>query len=348
MSKKIFLSHSSEDKKIVDSFMDNLLINVLGISINDIFYTSGEGTKIKSGEDWRQAIKNNLLTADVLILFITPNYKQSEICLNEMGAAWACGKTVLPVIVPPISYESVGVTMNINQIEKLDDEQSLDRIKDVIVEIFNIENTRVKSDRWTSKKKKFLMELENYIEKNPFKKLVTNKEFDKISKDCEDYKELYKESLNQITNLEDLVEKLKVLKDKKEVANIIIDNSDNLIDIFEEVRQELEGELQGIEPAIRTIIFNNYANKDVIVGYDECRIELNKAVAKGIITDDRDLCYDNLKIIKILEKLDQISNMLKEKEELVNLLEDEYNVSADISNLEFWETVLKIKMYYLS
>lgn len=348
MPKKIFLSHSSEDKKLVDSFMDNLLINVLGISSNDIFYTSGEGTKIKSGEDWRQAIKDNLLTVDVIILFITPNYKKSEICLNEMGAAWACGKTVLPVIVPPISYGSVGVIMNITQIEKLDDEQGLDRIKDLIVEKFNIDNTSVKSDRWTCKKKQFLMEVENYMEKNPFEKIVSNKEFNKINKDCEEYKELYKDSLKNITNLEELVEKLKNLKDRKDVSDIIIDNSDNILDMFEEVREELVAELKAIEPVIRTIIFNNYANRNVIVGYEEYRIELNKAIAKGIITEDRDLCYDNLKVIEIISKLNEINCMLNEKEELVMMLKEEYRVSVDINNLEFWETVLKIKMYYLT
>lgn len=44
----------------------------------------------------------NLLNAKIIILIITPNYKESEMCLAEIGVAWTSGKHVIPVIVPPI------------------------------------------------------------------------------------------------------------------------------------------------------------------------------------------------------------------------------------------------------
>ena len=39
---------------------------------------------------------------------ITPNYKESEVCLCEMGAAWVTSSKVFPFIVDPISYSDVG------------------------------------------------------------------------------------------------------------------------------------------------------------------------------------------------------------------------------------------------
>src|SRR5260221_4510442 len=93
--KRVFISHASKDKEIVDAFIDDLLVNVLAIKITDVFCTSTDGTKILSGEDWRNQIQENLKGAKITFLIITPNYKESEICLNEMGAAWGLsGKTI--------------------------------------------------------------------------------------------------------------------------------------------------------------------------------------------------------------------------------------------------------------
>jgi hypothetical protein len=88
---RIFLSHASKDKEIIQGFMDEILIGALSIKLGDIFCTTTDGTKIKSGEDWRNEIRAHLVEAKITFLFITPNYKESEICLNEMGAAWVLG-----------------------------------------------------------------------------------------------------------------------------------------------------------------------------------------------------------------------------------------------------------------
>ena len=87
MPKKIFVSHSSKDEKIVKMFVEDILDLGLSVKTSEIFCTTTDGTKIESGEDWRNAIKDNLQSSKVTILIITPNYKESEICQNEMGAA---------------------------------------------------------------------------------------------------------------------------------------------------------------------------------------------------------------------------------------------------------------------
>ena len=39
---------------------------------------------------------------------ISSNYKKSEICLNEMGAAWALDKRIIPIVFPDVDFESIG------------------------------------------------------------------------------------------------------------------------------------------------------------------------------------------------------------------------------------------------
>lgn len=94
---------------------------VLNIPIDNIFNTSIEATSITSGEDFRQAIKESLKRASHIIQVITLNYKNSEVCMNEMGAAWVLGSKVKPFVLDPIGYSNVGFLNAPNQLLKLDD-----------------------------------------------------------------------------------------------------------------------------------------------------------------------------------------------------------------------------------
>ena len=117
---KIFISHSSKDKTIVDSFI-TLLTRGAGIAQGDIFCTSIDGMKITNGEDIRKHIQENVNYVDFAILLVSKNYKESEICLNEMGAVWAIDKRVKAYVFPDLQEESVGWLINTNAAEKLND-----------------------------------------------------------------------------------------------------------------------------------------------------------------------------------------------------------------------------------
>lgn len=84
--KKIFISHSSKDKQIVDIFVDKLLHLGLQIDPNDVAYTSREETGVGTGEDIRKFIKENISTCDFVFFMISENYKKSEICIINFTA----------------------------------------------------------------------------------------------------------------------------------------------------------------------------------------------------------------------------------------------------------------------
>ena len=189
----IFISHSTKDEFIIKAFVDIILDNGLTIEPTNIYCTSLDGMKTESGEDWRDDIKDKLKNAKVTFLIITPNYKESEICLNEMGAAWVLSSKVIPLIVDPINYESVGVIMNVRQIEKLHEEKSLDRIKDIVQNKLNIPSESIKSDRWTAKKQEFLFKLRDHLKEHQFQPPLIRAEFNKLIKNnnCKVYDETY-------------------------------------------------------------------------------------------------------------------------------------------------------------
>lgn len=148
---KIFISHSSKDIEIIEGFINKILGNGLGFDIEksnqEIYCTSIEDLGIKTGADFRKNIKEHLINANIILLFLSENYRNSEICLNEMGASWAHEKTIFPLIIHPMDFKSVGVLMEVNECVKLESEDSLLKVCDELNETFQLKNKSTKMKR---------------------------------------------------------------------------------------------------------------------------------------------------------------------------------------------------------
>lgn len=107
-SRKFFISHSSVDRIIVSGFIKEILKIGCGFKDSDIFCTL-DPTVIRTGDDFREKIVENMKECDFILLFISENYIKSEICQNEMGAAWALeNKRVLPFVLPNMTFDQMG------------------------------------------------------------------------------------------------------------------------------------------------------------------------------------------------------------------------------------------------
>lgn len=124
---RIFISHSTKDKDIVTAFVDKILILSFGLKREQIFCSSVTGTGIKSGADFKNAIKDEILNANAVIQIISKDFKQSEVCLNEMGAAWVLSDTIIPLVIQPQNYD-VGFLNCSTQQLKINDEQNLHQL----------------------------------------------------------------------------------------------------------------------------------------------------------------------------------------------------------------------------
>lgn len=150
---RIFVSHSTKDKDIVTSFCDLILHNALNIDLQKmVFNTSLDGTKPRSGEDFRQRIKSELKRANIVLQFISPNYKASEVCLNEMGAAWVLCEKVIPLIVERGNFDTGFINSTTQQV-KLYERKSLLQFAD---ELHEIVGGKVTSVRWDTKIEEFI------------------------------------------------------------------------------------------------------------------------------------------------------------------------------------------------
>lgn len=84
---KIFLSHSSKNKELIENIMEFFQL-ALGISKSDIFCTASAGD-LRTGEDFMGRIREELQNVTVVVSVITEEYLKSHTCLIEMGAGWS-------------------------------------------------------------------------------------------------------------------------------------------------------------------------------------------------------------------------------------------------------------------
>ena len=153
---KIFISHSSEDKEIVDLFKNIILNAGLGIADNDIAYTSASETGVPTGGNIPQYIKENIADSDFVFFMISDNYRKSEVCLNEMGAAWALNKNVKPLLLHDVSFKSVSWLYGMNLCAKIDDSERLDALRDEICKVYGY---NIGTSVWNKYKVEFLAKM---------------------------------------------------------------------------------------------------------------------------------------------------------------------------------------------
>lgn len=150
--KKIFISHSSIDKKIIDPFID--LLEIIGMKHHEIFYSSHPSTGVGLGENILERIKTEL-SNDVLVLFvISENFYKSPVCLCEMGATWIKTNKHIPILIPPFAFNQVkGVFVNSLGFY-VNDKEQLNELKLKLEQEFNL--IPINLTRWEDKRNKFV------------------------------------------------------------------------------------------------------------------------------------------------------------------------------------------------
>lgn len=138
----VFISHSSADKDIIMSFVENVLILGLGLKRENIVFTSHDVYGVEPGDNIIEYIRKHFVEPAVVLLMISDNYKKSEVCLNEMGAAWAHGKKCLSVVLPNTGFDKLGWLSSFEKAERIDDKTQLLTLCGKIGGLLNINMTK--------------------------------------------------------------------------------------------------------------------------------------------------------------------------------------------------------------
>lgn len=157
---KIFISHSSKDKKYVEEIIN--LIETIGIKSNQIFCSSFEGYGISLGDNFLDTLKKELNDEILVIFVLSNNFYKSPISLCEMGATWIKTNIHIPVLIPPFNFNKMKGVIQNTQGLKLNEPLQLNLLKEKLEEAFNLQS--LNPTIWENKRNKVLERINKQIE----------------------------------------------------------------------------------------------------------------------------------------------------------------------------------------
>ncbi len=141
---KIFISHATADRAIVDKLVG--MLEKLGVKQSQLFCSSISGYGIPQGAgDLYDYIRNEMSNDNLfVILMLSENYYKSPVCMNEMGAAWIKQCAYQTVLLPGFQYADIKGAVNPRDIcfslsPNENRSNALNEFKDRIVDHLGIE-----------------------------------------------------------------------------------------------------------------------------------------------------------------------------------------------------------------
>ena len=165
---KVFISHSSKDAHYVEELVESL--EIVGLPSERIFCTSFEGYGIRLGEDFLDAIKDQLNDETLVLFVLSKNFYASPVCLCEMGAAWVQSKEHIPILVPPFDFKDIEGVIPLTQGFKINEPLKLNLFKEKVESLFNIEATSSVSS-WERKRDRIISRINGKIERDAKRKV---------------------------------------------------------------------------------------------------------------------------------------------------------------------------------
>ncbi len=85
--------------------------------------------RLEPTEDWQRVVRDHLQASEVFLRIVTPNTLDSPWVLQELGAAWALGKRIVPVVSDKELIDKLPVQLADTQVVTIDE---MERLSDTI------------------------------------------------------------------------------------------------------------------------------------------------------------------------------------------------------------------------
>lgn len=161
-NKKIFISHSTHDKKYAGEIIK--LLRGIGISPNMIFCSSYEGYNVPLGKNFIHYIKQQLDEKPIALLLISPNFYNSPMSMCELGAIWGMDLDHVHILIPPMTYQDLHIAFANEQSMYINDGDKLDTLYDMLMKEMQL--SYLHPAIWSNSKNAFLKQINNLLKKN--------------------------------------------------------------------------------------------------------------------------------------------------------------------------------------
>ena len=344
---RVFISHAIKDKKLVDKFFD-LLQTGAGLNAKDTFCSSLEGMGIPKGEDFLAHIKAQIENPELVILILSPNYMDSVFCVCEMGASWAMSHNILPVVVPPLDFASIGPLVKGIQGTRIEDKIDLTEFKDKMVEVLNLDEPN--NARWEAKRDEFLTVAKRITKKLDKPATINRVELEALQLKYDAQLEGIGEKDEAIARLEEELETVKSLKDKEEIIEHELSHSDDWTK-FDALCGEIASHVEHLPSAVIESAFQQNVGGNASPEQQQVA-DLNAAVQRGLLEEeDFSLVSDAPKISRLTDSLDNLSTFLSKVEYALEengfweQFAEKHDYHPRFTNRNLWEDFLGLQSH---
>lgn len=137
---KIFISHQANDASASKALYNYISKCFPKLDTSEILFTSKNENNIILSEDWREYIRVSIEHTKVFISIISESYRDSEMCMIELGAAWGRGLKIIPLIAKGLEFSTFSQVIDAKQAGKLYDSNDLRKVIELISIELNEEN----------------------------------------------------------------------------------------------------------------------------------------------------------------------------------------------------------------
>lgn len=132
---KIFVSHSSKDEEHVKLIVK--LLKEMGFGQDKVFCSSIPGYGIGLSQDIYEALRSLFEKHDLYVIFVhSPNYYDSAVSLNEMGAAWVLKSNFCSFLLPGFDYKDMKGVVDSKKIAiKIDSDKRM--VQNLVNELYD-------------------------------------------------------------------------------------------------------------------------------------------------------------------------------------------------------------------
>jgi hypothetical protein len=121
---RIFLSYASSDRIYADRLQE-----LLSRRPNVRVFTD---EMLSAGEDWKSKLKDELASCDIFSVLLSPNSVDSKWVLQELGAAWAIEKPIMPIFTQPGLFSQFPVALNQDQFIDIKDTEKPELLNQIL------------------------------------------------------------------------------------------------------------------------------------------------------------------------------------------------------------------------
>lgn len=342
---KIFISHATADKRLINPLMDLIQTN-FGLTRDNFFNTSDE--QLQVGGQWIEEIKQGMHDSSLVLPVITPAYLESAFCLCELGATWVKSTDLIPIIVPPLDYRALNPTpfRSVYQTISLDSEEGLTRLYDAITSR-GIGSGNV--TRFLSRAKLFQeRDLLPFIKDMEQREVVTPALVKQLRADVARYKEAFESSESELDQLREENEKLRLMKDAEEIKQMDYEQMNE----WEELMAAADNArmiLKSLPRYAQSVLYQNYKSSQE--GFHPENDEVSKLTdleSEGMVYYENGWKpdYEHPKMRKAGTALDKVEAVCRNHPHLDERFHEEYPDSRfGMKYSNFWESLFGIRIF---